>query len=305
MAAIYDLWIIRDQFISDNIDELYKLKSKAVINNKDIPYIFQAYNVKTFTPDSATGINRLLSAFITALNEVHHIPKLILVVPDGDLISAIPQQFTSSMIIGASLHYIIKQMDLALERRCQDLMNKRPGSIQNWKSNIIWACMLKRPLTQLDAGLEHIYMLHGKFNAILKERLLDGDAEHHKIISIDVPTNGFDLTGKLTGMGAAEYWSEINVRLKKFDYDKIKLRPRLQSTNKAQTINPQLKSQVVIPVTQSRKRKLPTPPPIRGVHHHHSSREGHSKARCRLDYENDGLHHRHNRGHHHRYSDAR
>ena len=174
--------------------------------NKEQPYLFQTYNVKTFTPEFPTGIIRLLTPFITALNKNHHLPKLILVAPDSDLLSNLPKRFmNSSMFIGASLHYIIHQMDIAIDQRLQDLLSKKPGSVHPAKPKLIWARMLKHPPTSLDDNLDRIFSLPGKFNTILEERLVDGDIENHHIISIDIPLLRYDLTGKITHSGAKDF----------------------------------------------------------------------------------------------------
>ena len=275
-----------DVFVTDMVDELYKLKHKAISQKKSQPYIFQFYNVKTFTPDAATGINKLLTPLITALNGINHLPEILLIVPDIDLLANMPQP-NSSFFIGGTIHYIIKQIDLALERRRQDLSNKHPGSLPGWKTKIIWCRILKRPPCQLENPLERFFMLRGKFNSILEERLLDGDAQQHHIISTDVDPVGYDLTGKLNTSGAADFWFEIAQGLRRFDLNEIKLRLRQYAANKP------------IPDQQNRRRKLPTPP----ANVKYTARSDFNNPECnqhrnawvkrRLDYENSGRAHHH------------
>ena len=299
--------MVGDAFLGEIADELYKLRRTAIDKHKEQPYLFQTYNVKTFMPESSTGINRILTAFITALNENHHLPKLVLVVPDADILLNMPKRMmTSSMFIGALLHYIIKQMDVAIERRLNDLHQKRPGSIQTtWKTKFIWVRMLKHPVQSLDDNLEKVFSLRGKFNSILEERLLDGDADNHHIISIDVPVSGYDLTSKITLTGAHDFWLEMNKGIKRFDYDDILLKPRLfgGAKKKAEPAR-KVKSLVTHHFnTGDVKRKLPTPPsptpvPKRGHYvspdcrlSHHSHKHRHPKAKHQLYYDSDGSPH--------------
>ena len=84
--------------------------------------------------------------------------------------------------------------------------------------------MPKRPSTRLIAGTE-FFSLRGKFNSILEERLLDGNAADHYIISINIDLIEYDLTGEMTSAGKASFWREINRGIKKFDDGDITLRP--------------------------------------------------------------------------------
>ena len=121
---------------------------------------------------------------------------------------------------------------------------------------------MKRPLCRLENPMEALYMTRGKFNSILEERLLDGDKDNHHIISIDVPTSGFDLTGKFTTSGASDFWHEMVKGIRRFDLNEIKLKPREFTTApKAKVIQ------------QSDRRKLPTLPPL-------SNREVHNNRNC-------------------------
>ena len=132
MAALFDLWVIGDGFLSQVISEFHNMQKSYRRWKKPEPYLFQMHNIRAFTPDSAAWrINRFLTALITALNDHHHLPKIILVIPDCDLLSLLPcNNSSSSMFIGASLHYIIKQMDLVIEHRRRDLTDKHPSSLQ-------------------------------------------------------------------------------------------------------------------------------------------------------------------------------
>ena len=95
------------------------------------------------------------------------------------------QHFSAGLVMGPSLHYIVKQFDTLIARRRQDIASKKPGAvIDDEFPYIVWVCMLKRPPGTISAvEANNVFALRGKFNYILEERLLDGSDEttpYHK-----------------------------------------------------------------------------------------------------------------------------
>ena len=172
----------------------------------------------------------MVNPVINALNEEPHPPKWLILIPDKDIL-ANPQNkgIKSSVGMGISLHYIIKKIDEAFDRRCNDILTKKPGALAKIQTKIIWVRMLKRPVTTVvDEKESEILDLRNKFNSILETRLFDGDADNHHIISIEVRPEEFDFTGYLTSSGKESFWREMIRGLQKFDLDEIKLKPRQQ-----------------------------------------------------------------------------
>ena len=99
----------------------------------------------------------------------------------------------------------------------------------------IWVRMLKRPplmsVPNAYGNSHSAFQLCGKFNSILEECLLDGDADNHCIISIEVEMHDFDLTGNLLSAGKVTFWKEINRGMTKLDNKEITLKPRKQQPN--------------------------------------------------------------------------
>ena len=121
------------------------------------------------------------------------------------------------------MHHIIRQMDVMIQRRCSDLFEIKQGALVDEEfPKIIWVRMLKRP-KELAKG---VLALHGKFNSILEEQLLDGNKENHYIMSIDVSEMEFNATGNLSLEGKKTFWKEVDRALRKFDLGSIKLHPR-------------------------------------------------------------------------------
>ena len=135
---------------------------------------------------------------------------MLLVVLDHDIVTLLYKaDAASAMVISATLHYIIKQLDMVINRYKQDFTDKKPGALLGAQyPKIIWVRMIKRPKSGSVVFNNNIYQLREKFNSILEDRLMDGEAENHYLISIDVSESKFDITGNLSSAGKAEFWSE-------------------------------------------------------------------------------------------------
>ena len=79
---------------------------------------------------------------------------------------------------------------------------------------------------RLEAIKTHAVSLCGKFNSVLEEQLLNGRDNLHKIMSIEVRPDEFDLQGNLNSSGKASFWREVDRAMKKFVQGDIKLLPR-------------------------------------------------------------------------------
>ena len=232
--AIHDVWILGDHFVKDNINALYALKAKALACKAEIPLIFQHYNVLEFyTGSGFSGITQMLHPLIIALNQVPHLPKYIIILPDRDILVTLNKSnINAALVMASTLHYLIKQIDTYIEHRRQDLQDKQLGALHPFDTKVIWVRMLQRrtssntPIPDDLTPLQEAANLRGKFNSILEERLFDGKDNVHRIMSIDVRSSKFDLGGNLTSSGKEEFWMEVTRAFKKFDPDEIKLRPR-------------------------------------------------------------------------------
>ena len=155
--------------------------------------------------------------------------------PDKDLLIGQQTKTGISVIIGCILHHIIKQMDMYVARRKTDLLYKCPGAvIDDEYPKLIWIRMMKRP-KNLNTKFDNLFAMRSKFNSILEERLLDGKAENHFIMSIEVDLNQFNISGGLTSSGMTHFWEEVNLGIKRFDEDEITLRPHRKAVQPEQS----------------------------------------------------------------------
>ena len=148
IKAYHSTWIIGDHFLKESLQALFDMRNAAVQSDKPQPYLFKHYNVLGHYLTTA-GINnvitRFLNGFIEALNEYSLLPKFIIVVPDCDLTRGLRNETGISVITGVILHYVIKQMDLFIDRHKVDLLTKHPnGVIDDEYLKLIWVHMLRR-----------------------------------------------------------------------------------------------------------------------------------------------------------------
>ena len=78
-------------------------------------------SVATLLVFGTRGPLKIINPVIDALNDNNHLPRIILIIPDWDLLKG---NMKSAFVMGFSLHYIIKQLDLVIERRHEDLLYK-------------------------------------------------------------------------------------------------------------------------------------------------------------------------------------
>ena len=223
-----------------------------------------------------------------------------MVIPDNDMIlNLINKGMGSALVMGSSLHYIIKQLDMLVDRRHHDLTEKKPGAlISDDHPKIIWVRMLKRPKLQPPAPVS-IFSLRGKFNSILEERLQDGHAENHYIISINVPEGDFDLSGELTPAGKKQFWTEITEGPRCFDRNEILLRRRKNQSSAAAPSMKYIKSTVKVVTHRDRHTRSRTRSRSRsrnrsdcsGYHAHKARHSAWNHSNARKSHSHD-RHHR-------------
>ena len=184
----------------------------------------------------------MLCGLVKALNEIPKLPKYILVVPDEDITKALHHHSGILIIMGAVLHAIIKNMDIYIQRRRTNLLDRKPGAtIEETFPKLIWVRMLKRPAHLVSLS----FTLRSRFNAILEDQLGNGNVKNHLIMSIEVPPGDFDLAGHLTQAGEKGFWSEVSRALQE---------PRKNLQKAEKTRNATITKLVIT-------HKLPTPPP--------------------------------------------
>ena len=58
------------------------------------------------------------------------------------------------MVMGSTIHYIIRQFDILLDRRHQNLLDKKPGTVASIEfPHIVWVRMLKQPVSLAESSI--------------------------------------------------------------------------------------------------------------------------------------------------------
>ena len=192
------------------------------------PYLHQYYNVQALhdtSPFSRKNVlAKILNALIKKMNEMKKedlLPRMIIIVPDGDIIHLINHyEYGVSTIIGRCLDWLINQIDRAIRAKKSALRIKRPGSVSPFEPKIVWIKMLCHP------GRNPILNLREKFNNIMEQCLNENRAGYIMEPSQEIlQRNLFDRGNNITHDGRVIYWRHVNKILKDFDLQDLPLEP--------------------------------------------------------------------------------
>ena len=250
MEAFNSVWIVGDEFVKDATPSLKTMgrltlqtrvqprpdgiddsasKKQLKKNSFNKMFLYSNFNVKTFYANLTTrGLNRYVHPFVEALNENHHLPQYVIVIPDKDMIQRfLKKDFHKSVTMGASINFIMSKLDMYTDCRRMDLADKRAGAtLPEEFPYFIWIRMLKRPFIEGEDASK-IYSLRPKFNSIMEDQLLNSKNKAHRIMSIEVRLDEFDRQGNLTSIGKNNFWREVDHAMAKFHRGEIKLLPRV------------------------------------------------------------------------------
>ena len=183
MLAVNDLWLVGDDFLNENYYKLPQIKNDNYLACERLPYMYDFYNLSCFTPNpqslTSNVMVRLVNCYIKALNDSNKLPRIVLIIPDGDLLNYLYQQnkeFGISDISFDILSWITKQMVRATDAKKDDLKRKKPGSVIPTEPKFIWVKMLNRV-----NGRSDFLALRSKFNDVLEKVLAqEGPALHNR-----------------------------------------------------------------------------------------------------------------------------
>ena len=134
--------LIGSGFLKEILPALTAMKRAAMLQKKKnrIPYIYRNYNIASAVANFMTkGLCNIFNPFVEVLNELENLPKYVVFLPDKDLItSMVVNRFDTGFVMGASLHYLIRQVDMFLNRRRMDLMDKKLGTLIDGYPKVIW-----------------------------------------------------------------------------------------------------------------------------------------------------------------------
>ena len=221
---MHEAWIIGDCFIHENYhacQEAHSEERKA----KSGLYLFDYYTVRCFTArplsEEKNVVTRIMNAFLKALNDFLRMPKIVIMVPEFDLLRFISfyEQGTSE-VMESILTWMVTNIQRAVQSRKDMLLHKNKGSVAPGQPNFVWVKVIDNFKSDKAAlALRH------KFNRALEKVI--ADKKSHFIMDVSEVVRDINLYNKngLNGDGRVQYWMAIDRRLKLFDVDPTNFKP--------------------------------------------------------------------------------
>ena len=232
VKAVNDCWIIGDVALHKIFYSLQKLKRLAILNKKQLQYLYDYYNVSCFTSNPKSVLTntlaRMVNSSVKALNDSVKIPRLILVIPDDDLLSYVFDNIENMEEYSRqAITWVTNQMKRAIEAKCDELQRKKPGAIISDEPKIIWLEMINR-----SNGTSDILKCVNTYNRIVNETL--AEKQQHFVMDInDKLSDGqyYDQFNRLNSYGEMRFWREVDHQIELFDKEQITLKPKRRQTS--------------------------------------------------------------------------
>ena len=227
VRAQRNAWLIGDDFLKRNYQGYPALRSEGAARDYAAPYIFNNYNVSTFTSSDKKGSRnpmvKIVNGFIDAINKYQCMPRYLIFVIDWDFVKFIDfYEYGVSKMIGTMLEWLIENLNNEITWKKNNMKEKRPGAVTSLEPKIIFVKMIDRP------GSSEILRAREKFNAVLEETLF----KTKKMYIMDIECiegkldrKYFDVNTSLNHEGRLKYWSLFDELLHSFDLQAIKLKP--------------------------------------------------------------------------------
>ena len=221
IIALKDCWIIGDLFVSEIYHELPAQNQENRSANAKQLYIYRNYNVKCFSthllaPPKANPVARLVNALVNAVNENRYLPRLIVIIPDRDIVKQVQDVDVGVFtVLEHLIKWTIVMMNRGINTHRDDLTKFSEGAVTYAEPKWLWVKMLDR-VSVIDKALA----MRGKFNRAL-ENMLVGRHSHYLIDlnkNMSDPAYYSSHLKTLNGDGKARFWLELDKVLKKFDY---------------------------------------------------------------------------------------
>ena len=168
----------------------------------------------------------MVNAFIKALNDVKKLPRIVVFVPDWDLVKFINFYKPGAKDLFATiLDWIMRNVDRAVQSKRDSLHHHKPGSVVESEPKIIWSKMIER----VGGEYERALTVHYRFNASLEDQL--ASRKQHYILDVGkviVESHYFTARNHLNQDGKHKFWREVDHLIKQFESDKEILKPTRQ-----------------------------------------------------------------------------
>ena len=221
-----DLWIIGDAFLNRNYHTLSEIKREAERARKQIPYIFDYYNIQCFTPNPKSLVSEVLAKFVNclvkALNQTLKLPKLVVVIPDDDILRYVFEDTEEcKRLTKTAIRWVVNQMIRAVDAKKDNMSRRKPGAVMAKEPKFIWIKMFDR-----ISSRERLYDYREMYNECLETLL--AEKEEHYILDVNVhlqESGLFDSGDCLNAHGRKIFWIELDKGIERFDKKKVSLKP--------------------------------------------------------------------------------
>ena len=174
-------------------------------------------------------MTKIVNSLVKALNDAVLLPRIILVIPDDDLLHEIGKLRVGTeamIIIEKVVSWVMTEMEHAIQSKKEELRKKKPGSITTGEPKVIWIKMIKR-----YNACNNLMQVRNTYNEIVEKCLLNKTG-HYIMDVIDKMTDQSYFLPQtpysLTNDGKARYWREVDFQLENFDDQKLSLKPQRQ-----------------------------------------------------------------------------
>ena len=236
MDAIYDTWVVGDLFLNkldgklQEFENAYKLDRKS---GKPTLYLMDCYNLKMFKPQNDTispAILRVSNALMEGINGNDRLPKYIIVVIDYDIIIDLNVfDYGAHKALKLHVDWIVNEFDVRTRRKKFQILEKKPGAVNDDHPTIIYVTMIKRVEHYKEGSLmAKVCSLRKKFNDLLNMAAARKEAKVLTIRSCNSPQH-FEASGALSTKGKLAFWWEVDELIERFEMNKVKLLPRINN----------------------------------------------------------------------------
>ena len=228
IVALKDCWIIGDLFVSQVFHTLPSRNVQNRLAHKKSLFLYDNFTVKCFSTNPLSKIKeapaRLVNSLAHAINENRYLPRLILILPDWDMIKHIGQvTYGIYEILERLIKWVINTMIRMVDTRKDDLSHHFSGAVAFSEPKFIWFKMINRINVQ-DRALA----VRGKFNRALENIL--ADKHQHYIMDVSGKINDTSYFSsqrkELNDDGLNKFWSEVDKMVEQFEFDKEPFKPK-------------------------------------------------------------------------------
>ena len=228
ISALHECWIIGDLFVSQVFHALPYRNTQNRLAKKGPLYVYDNFTVKCFSTNPLSKIKEahahLVNSLIHGLNKNKYLPRLIIILPDWDIVKYVGEvSFGIFLILEKMLSWTVEAMYRAIETRKEDLRKFKSGVVTYGEPKILWVKMIDR-VGVIDRALA----VCNKFNRALENVL--SRRRNNYVIDVNNKINDASFFSQqlkeLNDDGLHRFWLEIDKKIEEFEYNKDPFIPK-------------------------------------------------------------------------------